>query len=229
MDKSQQIPEFMRNAYTIEAQQLLQKKKGYLISKRLFDIIVSLLLLVILSPVFLVVSISIKMEDGGPVFYRQQRITTYGREFRIFKFRTMILNADKIGPLVTEDEDPRITKVGRKIRSIRLDEVPQLLNVLIGDMSFVGTRPEVKKYVDCYTPEMQMTLLLPAGVTSLAAIEFRRESEKIAHWTSQGMSVDEAYVEHILPEKMKYNIEALKTPSFLNDCKIMLKTIKAVM
>ncbi len=173
-------------------------------------------------------AIAIKLEDGGPVFYRQERVTTNGRKFKIFKFRTMVLNADKVGPLVTQDHDPRITKVGRRVRNYRLDEVAQLLNVLIGDMSFVGARPEVQKYVDAYTPEMQTTLLLPAGVTSIAAIEFRHEAEKIAEWTKQGLTVDEAYIKHILPEKMQYNIDYLKKCSLKNDIAIMVKTVIAV-
>lgn len=223
------IPEFMLNSYTMEAAKILSKKRLYLGLKRLFDIILSLLLLIILSPIFLIVTICIKAEDKGPVFYRQQRVTQYGRIFRIYKFRTMILDADKIGPLVTEDEDPRITKVGRKIRSYRLDEVPQLLNVLIGDMTFVGTRPEVKKYVDMYTPEMKVTLLLPAGITSLSSIEFRHESEKIAQWTETGLSVDEAYVQKILPEKMQYNIEYIQQSNLFTDFSIMIKTVLAIL
>ena len=166
MRTEHQMPEFMKNHYTLEAVKVLEKKKATLIFKRLFDICLSLILLVILSPVFLVLAICIKLEDGGPIFYRQQRITTYGRVFRIFKFRTMILNADKMGPLVTQDHDSRITKIGKKIRDFRLDEIAQLINVLIGDMTFVGTRPEVQKYVDAYSEEMMVTLLLPAGITS---------------------------------------------------------------
>ena len=148
MEEKNSLPEFMRNELVINKQKELRQKKGYLISKRIFDIVVSLLLLIPLSIVFIIIAIAIKLEDGGPVFYRQERVTTNGRIFKIFKFRTMILNADKVGPLVTQDHDPRITKVGRRVRNYRLDEVAQLLNVLIGDMSFVGARPEVQKYVD---------------------------------------------------------------------------------
>ena len=229
MKEKRRLPEFMNHEIVRRKQQELQRRRGYLLSKRVFDILVSLLLLIPLSVVFLIVAVAIKLEDGGPVFYRQERITTNGRVFRIFKFRTMILNADKVGPLVTQDHDPRITKVGRKIRNYRLDEVAQILNVLLGDMSFVGARPEVKKYVDAYTPEMQTTLLLPAGVTSLAAIEFRHESEKIAQWTGQGLSVDEAYIQHILPEKMQYNIDYLNQCSLKTDIAIMIKTVIAVL
>ena len=229
MEEKNSLPEFMRNELVINKQKELRQKKGYLISKRIFDIVVSLLLLIPLSIVFIIIAFAIKLEDGGPVFYRQERVTTNGRIFKIFKFRTMILNADKVGPLVTQDYDPRITKVGRRVRNYRLDEVAQLLNVLIGDMSFVGARPEVQKYVDAYTPEMQTTLLLPAGVTSLAAIEFRHEAEKIAKWTEQRLSVDEAYIQHILPEKMQYNIDYLNECSLKKDIAIMVKTVIAVL
>lgn len=229
MNTGHQLPEFMDNPYTRKAQAHLQQKRFYLWSKRGFDIVLSLLLLILLLPVFLVLGVCIKLEDGGPIFYRQERITQFGKTFRIFKFRTMILNADKIGPLVTKEKDPRVTKIGHKIRNYRLDEIPQLLNVLNGEMSFVGTRPEVQKYVDYYTEEMQVTLLMPAGVTSLASIEFRHETEKIAQWTEQGLTTDEAYVQHILPEKMTYNIDYIAKASLWNDCKLMLQTVLAVL
>ena len=229
MKTEHQMPEFMKNHYTLKAEEVLQKKKATLFFKRLFDICLSLILLVILSPVFLVLSICIKLEDGGPIFYRQQRITTYGRVFRIFKFRTMVMNADKMGPLVTQDNDSRITKIGRKIRSFRLDEVPQLINVLIGDMSFVGTRPEVQKYVDAYSEEMMVTLLLPAGITSKSSIEFRNEADKISKWMGQGLTADEAYIQKILPEKMQYNIDYIEEVSVAQDIKVMLQTVFAVL
>ena len=224
-----QMPQFMKNHYTLEAVKVLEKKKATLVFKRLFDICLSLILLVILSPVFLVLAICIKLEDGGPIFYRQQRITTYGRVFRIFKFRTMILNADKMGPLVTQDNDSRITKIGKKIRDFRLDEIAQLINVLIGDMTFVGTRPEVQKYVDAYSEEMMVTLLLPAGITSRSSIEFRNEADKISKWMEQGLTADEAYIQKILPEKMRYNIDYISELSITQDIKVMLQTVFAVL
>ena len=229
MNENISLPEFMRNGLVIKTQKELRQRKGYLISKRIFDIVVSLLLLVPLSIVFLVIAIAIKLEDGGPIFYRQQRITTYGRVFRIFKFRTMVMNADKMGPLVTQDNDSRITKIGKKIRSFRLDEVPQLINVLIGDMSFVGTRPEVQKYVDAYSEEMMVTLLLPAGITSKSSIEFRNEADKISKWMEQGLTADEAYIQKILPEKMQYNIDYIEEVSVAQDIKVMLQTVFAVL
>ena len=229
MRTEHQMPQFMKNHYTLEAVKVLEKKKATLVFKRLFDICLSLILLVILSPVFLVLAICIKLEDGGPIFYRQQRITTYGRIFRIFKFRTMILNADKMGPLVTQDNDSRITKIGKKIRDFRLDEIAQLINVLIGDMTFVGTRPEVQKYVDAYSEEMMVTLLLPAGITSRSSIEFRNEADKISKWMEQGLTADEAYIQKILPEKMRYNIDYISELSITQDIKVMLQTVFAVL
>ena len=229
MRTEHQMPQFMKNHYTLEAVKVLEKKKATLVFKRLFDICLSLILLVILSPVFLFLAICIKLEDGGPIFYRQQRITTYGRVFRIFKFRTMILNADKMGPLVTQDNDSRITKIGKKIRDFRLDEIAQLINVLIGDMTFVGTRPEVQKYVDAYSKEMMVTLLLPAGITSRSSIEFRNEADKISKWMEQGLTADEAYIQKILPEKMRYNIDYISELSITQDIKVMLQTVFAVL
>lgn len=229
MRTEHQMPQFMKNHYTLEAVKVLEKKKATLVFKRFFDICLSLILLVILSPVFLVLAICIKLEDGGPIFYRQQRITTYGRVFRIFKFRTMILNADKMGPLVTQDNDSRITKIGKKIRDFRLDEIAQLINVLIGDMTFVGTRPEVQKYVDAYSEEMMVTLLLPAGITSRSSIEFRNEADKISKWMEQGLTADEAYIQKILPEKMRYNIDYISELSITQDIKVMLQTVFAVL
>ena len=229
MRTEHQMPEFMKNHYTLEAIKVLQQKKGTLIFKRLFDICLSLILLVLLLPVFLVLAICIKLEDGGPIFYRQQRITTYGRVFKIFKFRTMVMNADKMGPLVTQDNDSRITKIGKKIRDFRLEEIAQLINVLIGDMTFVGTRPEVQKYVDAYSDEMMVTLLLPAGITSKSSIEFRNEADKISKWMEQGLTADEAYIQKILPEKMKYNIDYISELSIAQDIKVMLQTVFAVL
>ena len=165
----------------------------------------------------------------GPVFYRQVRVTTGNRDFRIFKFRTMVNNADKIGSLVTTGNDARITRVGAKIRKCRLDEIPQLLNILKGEMSFVGTRPEVRKYVDRYTEEMMATLLMPAGVTSLASISFKDEDDTLALYLQNGKPLDDAYVNEILPRKMKYNLSYLNECCFCFDIKIMIKTVMKVL
>ena len=220
------LPKNMQNEKVKEYYDILKKKRFYLFVKRSFDIIASFLLLIILSPVFLIISIMIKIDSKGPVFYRQERITRYGRKFRIFKFRTMIVDADKKGSLVTKNNDDRITKVGNKIRNSRLDEIPQLINVLKGDMSFVGTRPEVLKYVDKYNDEMMATLLLRAGVTSKASIEFSDEAKIMDKYINKNKSnVEEVYIEKILPEKMKYNLEYTKKCNIFMDIKLCIKTI----
>lgn len=218
------LPEYMRNDKVKPYYELLKKRTGSLIMKRMFDIVMSLLLLMILSPVFLVVSIWIKLDSKGPVFFRQVRVTTYGKQFRIFKFRTMCENAEKKGSLVTVGNDSRITKVGEKIRHCRLDEIPQLLNVLAGDMTFVGTRPEVVKYVNAYSDEMYATLLLPAGITSVASIQYKDEDEIL----SKAKDPDDAYIHEVLPDKMKYNLASIENFSFLNEIKTMANTLKAV-
>ena len=206
----------------------IQKKKVSLFLKLFFDKVLALLLLIPLSPIILGIAIWIKLDSEGPVFYRQERITTYGRTFRIFKFRTMVKDADKMGAAVTQQNDPRISKVGHKLRKVRLDELPQLINVLIGDMSFVGVRPEVAKYVNRYTDEMNATLLLPAGITSPANIEYKDEDEVIEKYKGSGRSIDDIYVEEILPDKMKYNLKYIKEFSVINDIKIMIRTALAV-
>lgn len=220
-----ELPEFMQVEEVKPYYDILKKKKLQLILKRLFDIVCSFILIVILSPILLILSIWIKLDSKGPVFYRQERITQYGKVFRIFKFRTMITNADKVGTLVTTQNDSRITKVGNKIRKCRLDELPQVFNIFLGDMSFVGTRPEVQKYVDAYTKEMNATLLLPAGVTSLASIKYRDEDEIIEQKTNEGKSVDQAYIEDVLPEKMKYNLEYLDEFNIGRDLSLCVKTV----
>ena len=219
------IPEFMRNDEVKKYYDILKKKRFSLMLKRFFDIIMSLLLLIVLSPAFLILAIWIKVDSQGTVFYRQERITQYGRTFRIFKFRTMVSNADKIGTLVTTQNDSRITRVGEKIRKCRLDEIPQLINILKGDMSFVGTRPEVQKYVDAYTDEMKATLLLPAGVTSLTSLKYRDEDEIISQETDKGKTVDQAYIEDVLPEKMKFNLEYLNNFNILKDVNLCVRTV----
>jgi len=203
---------------------ILQKKQIGLIFKRLFDIVVSLIMLLILSPVFLILAIAIKLDTEGPVFYRQVRVTQYGKEFHIFKFRTMVNNADKIGSQVTVGGDSRITRVGKVIRECRLDEIGQLLNILGGSMTFVGTRPEVPKYVEKYTPEMWATLLLPAGVTSEASIRYKDEAALL----DAAEDVDATYIQDVLPGKMKYNLRSIQEYSFFKDIETMFQTVFAV-
>ena len=229
LPKWDNLPEEMQNDAVAGYYKILKKKKASLVIKRVFDLTVSIAMLVILSPALAVLAALIKLDSKGPVFYRQERVTTGNRTFRIFKFRTMVQNADKIGSLVTVGNDSRITRVGSKIRKCRLDELPQLINIVKGEMSFVGTRPEVRKYVDCYTDEMMATLLLPAGVTSLASIKYKVEDEIMEEHTARGESPDNAYVKYVLPEKMKYNLEYLKTFSFIGDIKLMFKTVFSVL
>ena len=206
----------------------LEKKKISLFLKLFFDKVLALILLIPLSPIILGIAIWIKLDSEGPVFYRQERITTYGRTFRIFKFRTMVTNADKIGTLVTVKSDVRITKVGKFLRKYRLDEFPQIFNILIGDMSFVGTRPEVTKYVEKYSDYMYATLLLPAGLTSYSSINYKDEDEIISEHLKDNENIDDIYVNYILPDKMKYNIEYIERFSFWYDIKIMFKTFLSV-
>lgn len=226
--KFNDLPKFMQNDDVKKYYDILHKKRFGLFIKRVFDIVVSLILLIVFSPLFLIISLLIKIDSNGPVFYRQSRITRYGKEFRIFKFRTMIVGADKKGSLVTLKDDDRITRVGNKIRKIRLDELPQLLNVFIGDMSFVGTRPEVKKYVDCYSDEMCATLLMPAGITSDASIMYKDEDKVIEKYLKNGEKVDDIYVKRILPEKMKYNLDYIKKFNVFRDLKICINTVVKV-
>lgn len=227
LTKYDKLPDFMKNKKVKYYYDILSKKRLQLLLKRLFDILMSLILLIILFPILLIISIIIKIDSKGPIFYRQIRITKYGKEFKIYKFRTMVVDADKNGSLVTLDNDQRITKIGSKIRKIRLDELPQLFNILLGDMSFVGTRPEVKKYVDFYNEEMLATLLLPAGVTSKASIEYKDEDEIISKY-SKKENIDDIYLKRILPEKMKYNLEYLKNFSILLDLKLCINTVLKV-
>ena len=209
--------------------QLVSQRKGSLNLKRCLDFLLALVLLFLSSPLFIVLSIWIKLDSKGPVIYKQERVTQYNRHFKIWKFRTMVTDADKKGSLVTSENDSRITKVGQFIRRVRLDELPQLVNVLKGEMSFVGTRPEVPRYTEQYSPEMMATLLLPAGITSLASINYKDEDAIISQMTAKGMTVDQAYVERVLPEKMHFNLAYLRDFSFIGDIKIMLQTVVEVL
>lgn len=225
--KWEELPTFMQTEEVRPYYEKLSRKWFSLLVKRIFDFAVSSVMLVILSPALLVLAVMIKKDSEGPVFYRQERITQYGRKFRIYKFRTMVINADKIGSLVTVGEDPRITKIGKRLRGCRLDELPQLINIWKGEMTFVGTRPEVEKYVKKYKPEMMATLLLPAGVTSEASIQYKDEDKLLADVS--GEDADRVYIEKILPEKMKWNLEEIKKFGFFREIGTMVKTVVAVM
>ena len=219
------LPEYMRTEEVRPYYDLLQRKKLSLFFKRVFDIVVSLIMIILCSPILLIISILIVKDSKGGVFYRQERVTQYGRVFRIFKFRTMVQNADQIGTQVTVSNDSRITKVGSKLRNCRLDELPQLFNIFLGDMTFVGTRPESVHYVKSYTNEMYATLLLPAGVTSEASIEYKDEADLL----NQADDVDNVYINEVLPEKMRYNLNSIKKFSFFKEIATMFRTVFAVL
>jgi lipopolysaccharide/colanic/teichoic acid biosynthesis glycosyltransferase len=220
-----ELPEYMRTDEVRPYYDLLQKKRLSLFFKRVFDIVVSLIMIILCSPILLIISILIVKDSKGGVFYRQERVTQYGRVFRIFKFRTMVQNADQIGTQVTVSNDSRITKIGSKLRNCRLDELPQLFNIFLGDMTFVGTRPESVHYVKSYTNEMYATLLLPAGVTSEASIQYKDEADLL----DQADDVDSVYINEVLPEKMKYNLNSIKEFSFFKEIATMFRTVFAVL
>ena len=223
--KWEDLPDFMRKEEVRPYYEVLQKKKVSLALKRAVDLVGGIILLVVLSIPTAIIAVLIKLDSEGPVFYRQERVTTYGKRFRIHKFRTMVSNADKIGAAVTVGNDSRITKVGAKLRGCRLDELPQVLDLISGNMSFVGTRPEVVKYVEKYKPEYMATLLLPAGITSEASIRYKDEAELL----DAADDVDRVYVEVVLPGKMKHNLESLKSFSFFGEIATMFRTVFAVL
>ncbi|MBO7453033.1 MAG: sugar transferase [Clostridiales bacterium] len=225
MKKWEDLPNFMRVDEVRPYWDKLERKKGQLILKRLFDIFVSVILIVFLSIPMIVISVLIKVDSKGPVLYRQERVTSYGKHFRIHKFRTMVSNADKIGSLVTVGNDSRITTIGSKLRKLRLDELPQLFDVLVGDMSFVGTRPEAVKYVENYQPEYFATLLIPAGITSEASIRFKDEDKML----NNVIDADKVYIEEVLPLKMKWNLSSIEHYSFWSEIRTMIRTVCAVL
>lgn len=223
--KWQELPEKMQNDEVRIYYDFLQGKKRILFWKGVFDKTAAFLLLLLLSPLFLLLAALIKIDSKGGVFFRQLRVTQYGKGFYIYKFRTMVENAESFGSQVTSSGDSRLTPLGRRIRRCRLDEIPQLINILKGEMSFVGTRPEVPRYVDQYTDEMMATLLLPAGVTSEASIYYKDEEKLL----SSAAEAEEVYLAEVLPEKMKWNLTSVRNFSFFGDIKTMLKTVKAVL
>ena len=225
LKKWETLPEYMQNDEVRFYYDSLQKKKVSMFLKRVMDLVGGLILLILLAIPMIIISIMIKLDSEGPVFYRQERITTYGKHFKIHKFRTMVSNADKIGSTVTVGNDSRITKVGAKLRGCRLDELPQVLDLISGNMSFVGTRPEAVKYVEQYKPEYMATLLLPAGITSEASIRYKDEAELL----DAASDVDKTYIEEVLAGKMKYNLDSIKNFSFFGDIATMFRTVLAVL
>ena len=224
MKKWNELPKVMQNDKVKCYYDILQEHEKELKLKRAFDIICSLIMIIILSPVLIILSVMIKLDSKGPVLFKQVRVTTYGRKFKIWKFRTMVNNAYKLGTQVTTKGDARITRMGHLLRKVRLDELPQLFNVLKGDMSFVGTRPEVPKYTAHYTEEMMATFLLPAGVTSRTSIEYKDEEKLLENVEN----ADDVYINEVLPANMVYNLREIEKFSFLRDVSTMIKTVIAV-
>ena len=220
----EELPDLMRISEVRPYYEQLQKRKVLLAVKRVFDLFAAVVLLILLAIPMAIIAVWIKADSEGPVFYRQERVTKNGKVFRIHKFRTMVSNADQIGTAVTVGNDKRITNAGAKLRRLRLDELPQLFDVVSGDMSFVGTRPEAVKYVNKYQPEYYATLLLPAGITSEASIRYKDEDRLL----SAADDVDRVYLEKVLPEKMKWNLAELRHISLLGELRTMLRTVAAV-
>ena len=219
------LPAYMKVPEVRPYWEILNHKRGQIVMKRLFDIFAALVLFVLLAVPMLIIGIWIKLDSEGPVFYRQERVTTCGKHFKIHKFRTMVSNADRLGSAVTVGNDSRITKAGSKLRHLRLDELPQLIDVLEGTMSFVGTRPEAVKYVEQYQPEYYATLLLPAGITSEASIRYKDEDKLL----NGAEDVDRVYIEKVLPEKMKWNLLSIKNFNFFGEIATMFRTVFAVL
>ncbi len=227
--KWEALPEFMRCSEVRAYWEALRKKRGQLAVKRMLDILLALLLLVLLLLPMAVIALLVKLDSPGPALYRQERVTAYGRHFFIHKFRTMRRDAASTGTAVTAGGDPRITRTGRKLRRLRLDELPQLLDVLAGNMSFVGTRPEAVKYAERYRPEWNATLLLPAGITSECSIRYKDEEKLLAAAAASGdAEVDRVYVEEILPEKMKINLSSIMMFSLRSEFRTLVRTVSAV-
>ncbi len=221
--KWEDLPTRMKTPEVERYYNILKRKKAQLLIKRIADVLISGVLLVLLSPVFAVTALAIKLDSRGPVFYRQVRVTQYAERFSIFKFRSMVTDADK-GIQLTVNNDSRITRTGRFIRRLKIDELSQLIDVFRGKMTFVGTRPEVPKYVEKYTDEMMATLLLPAGITSLASVYYKDENQLLdAADDPEGM-----YLETVLPDKMYYNLKAIEEFGLVEELKILIMTVLAV-
>ena len=215
------LPKDMQNDAVRKYYDILNAKRGSLFIKQVFDFSLAMFLLILLSPLFIICALWIKMDSAGPVFFRQERVTKYGKVFKIHKFRTMVVGAEQKGSQITVNNDARVTRAGAFLRRYKLDEIPQLLDVLAGNMSFVGTRPEVLKYVKQYEPVYRATLLTAAGITSQASIRYKDESTLIEN----AAEVDKVYLEQVLPEKMKYNLAAIENFSLLADIKTMFQTV----
>ena len=223
--KWEELPEKMRTREVRRYYNIIVRHSGWFKVKRVMDICVSLVLLAILLIPMGIIALMIKTDSQGPVFFRQERVTQYGKIFKIYKFRTMVNNASQLGSQVTVNNDSRITRVGKLLRKYRLDEFPQLFNILAGDMTLVGTRPEVVKYVKEYSGEMYATLLLPAGLTSRTSIAYKDEDKLL----KDAKDADKVYVNEILPVKMKYNLESLRRFGVREDMTVMWNTFVSVL
>lgn len=223
----QLLPDEMRTKEVRKYYNVLMKHRMWLKMKRVLDVIVAGIMLAVLIIPMGVIALAIRIDSPGPVFFRQARVTQYGRIFRIYKFRTMVDNASKLGSAVTVDNDVRITKVGAFLRKYRMDEFPQLFNILAGDMTLVGTRPEVPKYVKKYTKEMYATLLLPAGLTSRTSIAYKDEDKLLGEAVDEE-STDNIYLNEVLPAKMRYNLESMKHFGVKSDATVLWDTFASV-
>ena len=221
------LPDEMRTKEVRKYYNILMKHRMWLKVKRAFDVVVAGIMLAVLIIPMGIIALAIRLDSPGPVFFRQARVTQYGKIFRIYKFRTMVDNASKLGAAVTVDNDSRITKVGAFLRKYRMDEFPQLFNILAGDMTLVGTRPEVPKYVKKYTKEMYATLLLPAGLTSRTSIAYKDE-DKLLGKAVDKESTDNIYINEVLPAKMRYNLESMKHFGVQADASVLWDTFTSV-
>ncbi len=221
------LPDEMRTKEVRKYYNILMKHRMWLKMKRALDVIVAGIMLAVLIIPMGIIALAIRLDSPGPVFFRQARVTQYGRIFRIYKFRTMVDNASKLGAAVTVDNDSRITRVGAFLRKYRMDEFPQLFNILAGDMTLVGTRPEVPKYVKQYSKEMYATLLLPAGLTSRTSIAYKDEDKLLGEAVDEE-STDNIYVNEVLPAKMRYNLESMKHFGVKADASVLWDTFTSV-
>lgn len=192
--------------------------------KRSFDIVFSLIGLILLMPLFFVVAILIKLSSSGPIFYLQTRVGLNGNDFKLYKFRTMTVDADKKGLLTVGGRDPRVTSIGYYLRKFKIDELPQLLNVLFGSMSFVGPRPEVRKYVDMYTEEQKNVLSIKPGITDYASLEYFNENDLL----SRSENPEQVYIQEVMPAKLKLNLKYMREAGFFTDLKIIFRTLARI-
>ncbi|CEP81797.1 sugar transferase [Paraclostridium sordellii] len=215
----------LSNKELLNIKEELSKRKLRLAIKRIFDIVTSFIGLILLSPILIIIAVFIKLDSKGPVFFKQKRVGKNKQIFEIYKFRTMVIDAEKLGKQITVGNDNRITKIGKFIRKCKLDELPQLINVLKGEMSLVGPRPEVPKYVELYDVYQEQVLLVQPGITDYASIEFRNENELLG----KSKNPEATYIDEIMPTKIELNLLYIKNISLLEDFKLIFNTILAIL